>query len=128
MTLRHIIGISFIFIYLLTFCEGHQILRVPYLVKHFQNHKTADPTMSVGEFVRIHYIYPIVQDDDFMQDQQLPFRNLDFNLHSMTQYTAQQESFEISLPAALVNEFHSYNEINKPRLKAFDIFQPPRNA
>jgi hypothetical protein len=84
--------------------------------------------MSVGEFVRIHYIYPIVQDDDFLQDQKLPFRNLDFNLHSMTQYTAQQESFEISLPAVPDNEFHSYNEINKPRLQAFDIFQPPRNA
>ncbi len=122
-------GILFISIYMLAFAEFHQLLRIPYLVEHFDFHRQSDPQISFVQFLRIHYLGPIVVDDDFIQDQQLPFRDVDSHtLIGSVIVSIEPVSISIDPPELSSEEFFSYNEVNKPQFDAIDIFQPPRCA
>lgn len=114
---------------MLAFAEFHQLLRIPFLVEHYQFHRQSDPQITFVKFLNMHYLGPIVVDDDFTQDQQLPFRDVD--CHTMMGslvVSSEPPSFSIDPPPPGVAEFNIYHEVNKPQFKAFDIFQPPRRA
>jgi hypothetical protein len=114
---------------MLAFAEFHQLLRIPFLVEHFSFHRQTEPEMSFARFLDIHYLGPVIVDDDFTQDQQLPFRDVD--CHTMIGSAVcsfEPASFVIDPPVMPLVEFNFYKETNKPRFAAFDIFQPPRCA
>ncbi len=127
--MKRLAGILFISVYMLAFAELHQLLRIPFLVEHFNFHRQADPELSFAQFLNMHYMGPVIVDDDFTQDQQLPFRDVD--CHTMIGSAIcsfEPASFVIEPPVIPSAEFNCYNEINKPRFATFDIFQPPRCA
>lgn len=114
--------------YLTAYGEGHQLLRIPYLVKHFQVHQQTDPEMAFTKFIRIHYLQPIQVDDDFQQDQQLPFRTIDCNmLFASFCYTA-STTLEIKQPEFTTEKVFTPLIVYIPEHKAFGVFQPPRYA
>jgi hypothetical protein len=126
---KRLAGILFISIYMLAFAEFHQLLRIPLLVEHFQFHQQSDPQISFMKFLNMHYLGPIIVDDDFTKDQQLPFRDVD--CHTMIGsllVSSEPPVFTIDPPVIAAAEFPHYNEVNNPRFEAFDIFQPPRCA
>lgn len=114
--------------HLLAFTECHQLLRIPYLMQHFRQHRAADPNMDFGTFIQIHYFRPIVVTDDFKQDQQLPFRNVDCHMLNTTVCIYEPVTVEIDPPVEIPSVFYCYNETNKPQFSSFGIFQPPRQA
>ncbi|HEX2845580.1 MAG TPA: hypothetical protein VHN59_03445 [Chitinophagaceae bacterium] len=127
--MKRLAGILFISVYMLAFAEFHQLMRIPFLIEHFNVHRQADPELSFSQFLNMHYMGPVIVDDDFMQDQQLPFR--DAGCHTLLGSAVcsfAPPSFMIEPPAILSAEFYSYNEIKKPQFSSFDIFQPPRCA
>ncbi|MBO9660012.1 MAG: hypothetical protein J7527_14425 [Chitinophagaceae bacterium] len=127
--MKRLAGILFISIYMLAFAEFHQLLRIPYLVKHFDYHRQIDPQISVVKFLSIHYLGPIIVDDDFTQDQQLPFRDVDSHtLIGSVVVSLEPIVISIDPPELSSAEFFIYNEVNKPQFDAIDIFQPPRCA
>lgn len=125
--MRKLVCILLLSIYVLAYGEGHQLLRIPYLVKHYQKHKQADPNMTIARFIRIHYIEQVPQGDDFLQDIQLPFRYVDVN-QMASLYEHEPVLIELHPPTITETVFHSCDEVNKPISNTIDIFQPPRNA
>ena len=115
-------------VYTVAFTEGHQLLRIPFLVKHYQTHQQADPSMTLGQFLRIHYIDPATDTDDYQQDQQLPLRSMDCTVLHASLCEMHHPVLEIAPPPVAIKEFFDYHETNKPLFRAFDIFQPPRHA
>jgi len=114
---------------MLAFAEFHQLLRIPFLIEHFDFHRQSDPQISVVKFLRIHYLGPIIVDDDFTQDQQLPFRDVDSHtLIGSVVVSVEPVVISIDPPELFSAEFFIYNEVNKPQFDAIDIFQPPRCA
>ncbi len=113
---------------MLAFGELHQFLKIPFMVEHYQTHRQADPSLNFISFLKIHYIGPLIVGDDYQQDQQLPFRGMDFSLMNTTVCVDDPVSVEINSLPDTPAEFHCYDEINKPQFAAFDIFQPPRCA
>ena len=111
----------------MAFTECHQLLRLPYLMQHFQQHRAVDPGMDIGKFLKIHYLRPISGNNDFKQDRQLPFRNTDCRLINTTVYVYAPVSIKIEPLTELSAVFYCYDEINSPQHSSFDIFQPPRN-
>ena len=69
-------AIFFLSIYLMSFTECHQFVRIPFMVEHFRQHKAIDPSMDFVKFIQIHYFSANIVTDDFLQDQQLPFRSV----------------------------------------------------
>ncbi len=123
---KRLIGILFISIHVLAYTEFHQLLKIPFLIEHYQTHREADPSLGFLSFLEMHYIGPFLVDDDYQQDQQLPFRNVNIALMNIPVVESDPLVIEIAPPSELAKEFHCFNEINHPQLSAFDIFQPPR--
>ena len=95
-------------------------------MQHFQQHRVADPSMNFTTFIKIHYLGPLIVTDDFRQDQQLPFRNVDCHMLNTTACIYEPVTVEIDPPVETPSVFYCYNETNKPQFSSPDIFQPPR--
>lgn len=122
-------GIFLLSIYLFSFAEVHNLVKIPVLFQHFKEHKQEDPSISFWDFIRIHYMDPIVVDDDYQRDQQLPFRDADCcQLVSNGVFETAPMTVEIGPLPESAREFHQTDEQNKPQFTSFDIFQPPRCA
>ncbi|MGN6436026.1 MAG: hypothetical protein ACTHMM_05815 [Agriterribacter sp.] len=124
--MKKAIGILFVSIYMLAFTEFHQLLKIPFMMEHFKKHQLADPNMTFGSFIKMHYLGPIIITDDFQQDQQLPFRDMDSHMMNTSVCACNFITVQITPPSPSPHEFHCYDEINKPQFSSFDIFQPPR--
>lgn len=127
-SVKRMIGIFLILVHVLAYTEFHQLLKVPFLIEHFQTHKEADPSLDFFSFLEMHYIGPFVVDDDYQQDQQLPFRNVNISLMGTNVFKSEPPTIEIAPPTELLREFHNFDEISEPQIASFDIFQPPRRA
>ena len=126
--MKRLTGILLLSLHILAFTECHQLLRIPYLMQHFQQHRAADPNMNFSAFIKIHYLGPVMVTDDFKQDQQLPFRSVDCHMLNTTVCIYEPVTVEIDPPVEIPSVFYCYNETNKPQFSSFDIFQPPRQA
>lgn len=127
-TVKRLIGILFIVVHVLAYTEFHQLLKIPFLIEHYQTHRQADPSLGFISFLEMHYIGPFIVDDDYQQDQQLPFRNVNISLMSTNVFKSDPPDIRIAPLTEIAIEFHCFDEINKPQIAAFDIFQPPRCA
>lgn len=120
-------------IYMLSFSEVHQFLRIPVLVQHFVEHRHQQPHISLLAFLELHYIRQYLKDEDYQRDNQLPFRAADCCIlnansllngecpyHPVVDVTAHMEETK--------NEFVLCDEDNHSLLAVADIFQPPRCA
>jgi hypothetical protein len=65
------IAISF---YLLGTTEASELLKLGNFISHYIEHKNAD-NLSILDFINIHYVKATVVDDDFKEDQKLPFKS-----------------------------------------------------
>ena len=63
-------------IYLISTTELSQLLKFPVLVEHYIEHKDVNPELTLIGFLEIHYNNHLEDhpyDDDYLQDQKLPF-------------------------------------------------------
>ncbi len=112
-----------------SFAELHNLLKIPVLFEHFKEHRQQEPGISFWSFIQLHYLAPIVKDNDFQKDQQLPFRDADCCIMTTTSACeCHHIALEIDKPAEVIKEFHLFDEVNKPQFVSFDIFQPPRTG
>jgi hypothetical protein len=54
-----------------------QVLRLPLLCQHFSEHKQADDTLDVYNFLAMHYLGNDIDDKDQKKDNELPFKHTD---------------------------------------------------
>jgi hypothetical protein len=65
--------------YLFSSTPLREFVKVPVLVSHYLYHMEVMPEMTMQRFFSMHYLEGTVHDEDFHQDQQLPFKTVDFN-------------------------------------------------
>ena len=65
--------ILFLSIYLFSATEVYQLLKIPFMVNHFSEHKTANEKVSFVKFILMHYFDVDENDQDFEKDMKLPF-------------------------------------------------------
>ena len=114
---------------MLSFAELHQFLKIPIFFQHFNEHKLVDEHITLLDFLQEHYVGAIEMDDDYQQDQKLPFRdacNLVVNISLSCQ--ALPPSIEIEPLQEILPQFSIYKDINKILISSCDFFQPPRFA
>ncbi len=54
----------------------NQLLKLPTLVAHFQEHQQRNEGIGIAEFLCMHYCGPDINDDDDDRDRQLPYKNI----------------------------------------------------
>ena len=112
----------------LTQTELHQVLKLPVLIVHFQEHRALNKEISLLDFFIDHYVDQIILDNDDQRDSQLPFKTT----HCVnTTIVALSEPVQLDLrprEASIEREFNIHRA-DFPRAGALhNIFQPPRQA
>ncbi|MBE9583579.1 hypothetical protein IM792_03885 [Mucilaginibacter sp. JRF] len=57
--------------------ELHQLFKLPILFEHFAEHKQRDESVSLMDFLSMHYWGDDLNDNDNDRDMQLPFKKMD---------------------------------------------------
>lgn len=57
--------------------ELHQLAKLPILFQHFAEHQQRDNSVSLMQFLAMHYWGDDMNDDDNDRDMQLPFKKID---------------------------------------------------
>ena len=109
--------------YLLASTEFHQVLKLPLLFKHYNEHQAQAEDLTFWEFLVLHYESDVAHDD---QDMRLPFKDCHHSL--TTQFTALPVQKITLDPMTLLKDehLHSFNHDQFHSSFLDEIFQPPR--
>ena len=116
-------AIGLFLLYLISFTEFKEVLRLPLLVEHYGEHKGQVAEMSFFEFLVMHYESDVAHDD---RDNSLPFKD---SSHSFIGQVVMLPIQKISLAERLETNATTYQFFylqHEPKLIAVDIFQPPK--
>lgn len=61
--------------------ELHELARIPALLKHYTSHLSEDPSLSLLDFLKLHYTGNHPNDNDESEDQGLPFKSGENIIH-----------------------------------------------
>ena len=121
--MKRLLAISFLFLYINSNTEFHEMLRLPILIEHYTEHKKASGDISFWEFLVMHYKTNVTHDS---HDNELPFKD---PAHSFTASTLAIPIHKMVLKeteiVSVVNHTSSYSETFIASHLS-DIFQPPR--
>lgn len=113
---------------LLTQTELHQLLKLPILVEHFQEHKALNKDISLLDFLKEHYLGHTVIDNDYQRDMQLPFKTTDC-VSTVLIALVEPVNFDILRAEVFIErEFNLHKHYIPSQGVLNAIFQPPRLA
>ncbi|MBK7522854.1 MAG: hypothetical protein IPI53_01385 [Saprospiraceae bacterium] len=117
-----------LFICVFSFTPLKEICKIPLLVLHYSNHLKENPAMSLAEFFDMHYLRGMVLDEDFEQDQQLPFKTMDFTTLSVFVLSEKKDILlpQRSLVKVYKNKLNAVYLFFKEELHLSGVFHPPR--
>ncbi|MEY4931616.1 MAG: hypothetical protein RI909_2340 [Bacteroidota bacterium] len=116
-------AIGLFLIYLISFTEFKEVLRLPLLVEHYGEHRAKAGELSFAEFLVMHYETDVAHDD---RDNRLPFKDCS---HSFIGQVVMLPIQKISLTEPIEANATTYQFFylqHEPKLIAVDIFQPPK--
>jgi hypothetical protein len=122
-SVSRLFAISLLVLYINSNTEFHEMLRLPILLEHYNQHKQKVSDISFWEFLVMHYKSGVSHDSD---DNQLPFKDPG---HSFTAPTLAIPIHKIALKETVLitrtNHSYTYSETFVASHLS-DIFQPPR--
>ena len=102
-------------------------MKVPSLIRHFNEHKSLNSKIDFGDFLAMHYGGQDIDDNDDEKDMQLPFKKIE-NIHSNFLFISRSETFSFVQDAQLA--VRSKYGPDKPQLDYSttlgSLFRPPR--
>ncbi len=119
--------ILFLLIYLLSSTELHQFLKVPLLFVHYTEHLQDNPSISLVDFMVLHYFSGDTRSVDYARDKQLPFKG-----DSCPEISLAIAMPPEDLPETIVQVFNTTCKIGifkspfNNTFFQFSIWQPPR--
>lgn len=114
-------------LYLTCATELHELFRLPYLVEHFREHRDQNPSLSLLDFLALHYSGNHPEDKDDSEDQQLPFKSgIGINHLDIQPATIREHSEKFNgLPESSLLTIHPPGMLTQ---RSFAVFHPPRRV
>lgn len=96
-------------------------------MNHYQTHKQTDPEMTLGKFIRLHYLQCDSLATDNQEHKQLPFRTTDPG----NQVVSLAPPHSFAIPEKNITHYSehippNYHEQYVPNPVLLNIFRPPR--
>ncbi len=116
------------FIVVVTQTQLWQLLKIPVLVAHFQEHKKENKNISIARFLQLHYANGNKRDKDYDRDMQLPYKTVDINTFCFEFIPIQPF---VPIPLKVYNfpkPVFGIKEVNYAHQIGNNIWQPPRFA
>ena len=73
--MKSILIYSLLSLFLLAHTEMIQIIKIPLLIEHYNDHKSKNNSVNFFNFLYIHYIKEVKADYDYSEDIKLPFKS-----------------------------------------------------
>ncbi|HMU08256.1 MAG TPA: hypothetical protein PKC37_10120 [Kaistella sp.] len=115
-------------LYLLSFTEARQVLKLPNLIEHYISHELRDKNTTLYSFIKMHYLDAPVKDSDYNQDMSLPFKTHDLSPISINLVVPPKKiefSFEQKKLFVEKKQNFAYSETFYPSVFQ-KIWQPPK--
>lgn len=126
--LKKALSIVLLSMYLLSATQLGQLCKLPAVFTHYQEHQQHDPHLTLIEFFVIHYASDFVEDEDYKQDQKLPFKTIDnslsYSLGAIVNQPIQWQCWRF-LPFQLKHA-SAFVDTGIPSSFIQSIWQPPR--
>ena len=110
-------------IYLVSFTEFKEVLRLPLLLQHYGEHKDQVAEMSFFEFLTMHYETDEAHDD---RDNRLPFKDCNHSFIGQIVVLPIQKISLTEQTEVRATTYQFFYLQHEPKLIAVDIFQPPK--
>lgn len=69
------LSILFLSIYLFSVVQVNELFKIPNMLEHYEEHQQDKTTISLWQFICMHYMKGEVYDDDYGKDMKLPFKS-----------------------------------------------------
>lgn len=118
----------FIAIYLLSSTQLKELLKLPILVEHFNEHRALNAQMSFIDFLCMHYAEGNVKDADYEKDMRLPFKSAENSSVGYISFYLPAPVFKQDVLVHFTERKQSFAGYNFTYSSAFlsSIWQPPR--
>lgn len=115
-------------LYLVSTTELNQLLKLPILIEHYNEHHKLNPDMTVLAFFKAHYDHP-AKDADHNTDRKLPFImhstiSMVFTINTIFNFVMTESHYKYDN----VHKFPSFDENFFVKGYLHSIWQPPRQA
>lgn len=127
--MRKLISILLISVYLISTTEFYQVLKIPLLAEHFNEHKSLNEGTTFWSFLMMHYTNNDVKYADNDQDMRLPFKSHEGSVHSIVlTFIHNPISQAIVKPIVALNlkEYKPREDIFFNSTYHSNIWQPPK--
>jgi hypothetical protein len=123
--MNRLLGLSLLILYINSYTELHEALRLPLLLEHYAEHRQQVKDMTFLEFLTMHYKTDVAHDD---QDNRMPFKD---RAHSFTApvmaLPLQKIMLKEATPLTEISHSSTYTEAYFSSHLS-EIFQPPRHS
>ena len=126
--MKKAIVLFLISLYLLGATEAYQLLKMPFLIAHYQTHQKFDQQLGFSKFIKMHYFEVQTYDSDYQQDMQLPFKSSNRTV-SLLNFITLLVPKQPAIPAMVFDTrklFLLFDDGKHVSLNHGTIFQPPR--
>lgn len=114
-------------VYLFGATEANQLLKLPILIQHYNEHKAGNASITLARFLHMHYMGYDDNDNDDMRDMQLPFKTMNGCCTMLAYSMPAQKSLVARVELPVVQQTYTVLNDHFPDLfNPEDIFQPPR--
>jgi hypothetical protein len=125
---KKITAIIFLSLYLFSATELRQLVKFPLLVQHYREHLALNHSITLIQFLCLHYNDKTVIDDDYAKDMQLPFKSHD-DCYSISFNAINTNCFSVTVEKPVIRNNKEHIIFNDDFIYSVflsSIWQPPR--
>lgn len=127
-SLKKVVAISFLTIYLFSATELNQLLKLPVLISHFIEHRQENHELNVLKFLYLHYAIEDDNEKDNDMDMKLPFKSAENSVASnLSVFIPIKNNITIDKPITTIKEkINIYSDRFLASVSLSSIWQPPK--
>lgn len=120
--------VCLLLLYAAVYTPVSELFKLPALITHFTEHRSEDQSISFLRFLQLHYFNGNPKDADYDRDMQLPFKNGEYTLVSLSAiFIPVMEKAVPDVPVqVLQTEKGNPSEVFISSVYLSNIWQPPR--
>jgi hypothetical protein len=127
---KKLISILLISSFLISSTEFYQILKVPFLLEHFKEHKSLNEGTTFWSFLSMHYSNNDIKYADYEKDMRLPFKSSEGSLHLLSiSFINYFSTTKLHKPfAKTLKTYKIFNDHKFQSSYLSNIWQPPKSC
>jgi hypothetical protein len=127
---KKLISILLISSFLISNTELYQILKVPFLLEHFKEHKSLNEGTTFWSFLSMHYSNNDIKYADYDKDMRLPFKSSEGSLYHLSiSFINYFSTTKLHKPfAKTLKTYQIFNDHKFQSSYLSNIWQPPKSC